>query len=339
MRITASSVRRDFHIHTCYSDGAYRPSEVVKLAATRGVSEMSVTDHDSIKGLREAALAAEERGINFMSGIELTSFFCWDERERPRMLHILGYGFDLEKAENDEEFTSRLAKIHRLREDYYINICIATRENPFMLTTETGWPHQISVYFGDLMKEVSVGTPSDEHLAIALRKKVKKIAPKFCMSPREILEAFFFQNPKTWSRFERKSGLTLRQSPEIRERFLTPPVVKDRDYYYTDEAVSKIISLGGIASLAHSGDFMFGVRNEEELGHVISLGIRALEVWHSKNTDSWINVLLNRARIDDLGVTGGSDFHIFIPGRKNIGDFVNREPVPCGSIEEILSHR
>ena len=44
----------DLHMHSTYSDGTYTPAELVTYAKKKGLSGISLTDHDTIEGLNEA---------------------------------------------------------------------------------------------------------------------------------------------------------------------------------------------------------------------------------------------------------------------------------------------
>ena len=44
----------DLHMHSIYSDGTYTPAELVISARQKGLSAISLTDHDTTDGLREA---------------------------------------------------------------------------------------------------------------------------------------------------------------------------------------------------------------------------------------------------------------------------------------------
>jgi predicted metal-dependent phosphoesterase TrpH len=57
----------------------------VARAALAGIKVMSVTDHDTVAGLREARAAAVAYGIDLVNGIEVTSV------HEQRDVHILGY--------------------------------------------------------------------------------------------------------------------------------------------------------------------------------------------------------------------------------------------------------
>jgi predicted metal-dependent phosphoesterase TrpH len=60
----------------------------VARAAAAGIRTLAVTDHDTVKGLGEAAEAATARGLTFVNGIEITAV------EDDRDVHVLGYFFD-----------------------------------------------------------------------------------------------------------------------------------------------------------------------------------------------------------------------------------------------------
>lgn len=75
----------DLHLHSTASDGVYAPAKLIELAATRGLSAVALTDHDTTAGLPEAAAAARVHGIEFVPGIELSA------RYGARLIHILGY--------------------------------------------------------------------------------------------------------------------------------------------------------------------------------------------------------------------------------------------------------
>lgn len=79
----------DLHCHSTASDGSLAPADVVKLAKQSGVSAMSLTDHDTVAGLHEAAEEAKRLGVDFITGIEIS---C--EYRMPGNMHLLGYGVD-----------------------------------------------------------------------------------------------------------------------------------------------------------------------------------------------------------------------------------------------------
>lgn len=78
----------DLHLHTTASDGRCTPRELVEHASRGGVSVMAVTDHDTTAAVAEVRTAARERGIETITGIEITAV------EDGRDVHVLGYFFD-----------------------------------------------------------------------------------------------------------------------------------------------------------------------------------------------------------------------------------------------------
>lgn len=82
----------DLHMHSVYSDGSCTPSELVACAKQKGLSALSLTDHDTVDGLKEAELCCQKEGIQFINGIEINSFFVLNSKRVN--IHVLGYGFD-----------------------------------------------------------------------------------------------------------------------------------------------------------------------------------------------------------------------------------------------------
>jgi len=97
----------DLHTHTDRSDGTFTPAELVKLAATRGLSVLGVTDHDTTAGVDEAERTARERGIEIVPGVELSTSY------QGSSVHVLCYWMDRE----NQDFQ---AELERLRADRFL---------------------------------------------------------------------------------------------------------------------------------------------------------------------------------------------------------------------------
>ena len=74
-------MRADLHLHTTASDGSDTPRELLCKARENGIDVVSITDHDTIAGLKE--LSVEDfNGLKVITGIEfswtpwLTSCVC-----------------------------------------------------------------------------------------------------------------------------------------------------------------------------------------------------------------------------------------------------------------------
>ena len=81
--------KADLHIHSNASDGDYRPVKIVSMAFSKGISTISLTDHDTISGLKEALDAGIKHQIRVIPGIELSIQYD------PGTYHLLGYFPDI----------------------------------------------------------------------------------------------------------------------------------------------------------------------------------------------------------------------------------------------------
>ena len=66
-------VKIDLHTHSTRSDGLDTPSQLVTNAAKAGINVLALTDHDTVSGWDEARSKAQELGLGFVPGIEVTS--------------------------------------------------------------------------------------------------------------------------------------------------------------------------------------------------------------------------------------------------------------------------
>jgi hypothetical protein len=91
------------------SDGCCEPAELVHKAAAGGLQLISLTDHDTVRGVPEARKVASKADCRFISGVELEAFIDLDGNSYS--VHILGYGID----ENDTTLLAALKKVHHAR--------------------------------------------------------------------------------------------------------------------------------------------------------------------------------------------------------------------------------
>ena len=95
----------DLHIHTHYSDSTSSPQEVVEQSLAAGLSCIAITDHDTIDGIRPIMEIASQHDLEIISGLELST------EMNGKDIHILGYGFDYE----NREFQDQLKKMQDVR--------------------------------------------------------------------------------------------------------------------------------------------------------------------------------------------------------------------------------
>ena len=80
----------DMHIHTIFSNGELLPLAVLDRCKKNNVNIMSITDHNSIVGVKAAMEKNPYKDIRVISGIELAAV-----SERGRHKHFLGYNLDV----------------------------------------------------------------------------------------------------------------------------------------------------------------------------------------------------------------------------------------------------
>ena len=76
-----------------------------------------------------------------------------------------------------------------------------------------------------------------------------------------------------------------------------------------DEAISAVISAGGIPVLAHPGSVLYGNNFQETVSLAIDYGVEGIECFHPENGDEASNYCLELCREKNLYITGGSDCH------------------------------
>jgi predicted metal-dependent phosphoesterase TrpH len=82
------SINADLHCHSTMSDGTLSPEDLAARAAMNGVQIWSLTDHDEVRGLAQAAKAAARHNLVFVPGVEIS--VTWSSIT----LHILGLNVD-----------------------------------------------------------------------------------------------------------------------------------------------------------------------------------------------------------------------------------------------------
>lgn len=93
----------DLHCHSVVSDGLLSPEAVTRRAHANGVELFALTDHDETGGLAEARATADELGMRFVDGVEVS--ISWGQDQT---VHIVGLGVDPTNP-------TLLAGLHKIR--------------------------------------------------------------------------------------------------------------------------------------------------------------------------------------------------------------------------------
>lgn len=98
----------DLHSHSHYSDGQFSPQSLLDHASQKQVKVLALTDHDTLAGIPEAAVAAKEHGIKLIHGVEIST--RWNNKD----IHIVGLNVDTQ-CENLQISLLRQRKIRDSR--------------------------------------------------------------------------------------------------------------------------------------------------------------------------------------------------------------------------------
>jgi predicted metal-dependent phosphoesterase TrpH len=118
----------DTHVHTSYSDGQETPEEIIALAADNGIGLLSITDHDLQNAYPRAIGLGQQRGINVVPGVEVTTM----DEQGCSCVHIVGLGVTPGKHVSDV-----LDRIVRARNDS--NVGFLCNINDFLAKKYPSW--------------------------------------------------------------------------------------------------------------------------------------------------------------------------------------------------------
>src|SRR6478735_9784960 len=96
----------DFHMHSTASDGGYSPRQLLEKCHAVGLTQIALTDHDTVDGVYEATEVGQELGIRVLPGIEFSCVY------KGKSVHMLGLGVD----PTHSEFLSMLKQQREMRE-------------------------------------------------------------------------------------------------------------------------------------------------------------------------------------------------------------------------------
>lgn len=115
----------DLHTHSNCSDGSMTPRELVKHAASRGVSAIALSDHDTVAGIDEAIEAGKEYGVEIVPAIEFSV-------QSATETHILGFYID----HKSDILSEALKKINAVRWQRTVNTCENLQKLGFDVTMD-----------------------------------------------------------------------------------------------------------------------------------------------------------------------------------------------------------
>ncbi len=293
--------RANFHIHSKLSDGQLEPLEILrqaneyaqKLPANEKFS-FSLTDHDSIKGVKEiyseiCKNPEKYKKLNFVPGIELsTTYKNFDIARNPVELDFLIYGFDVENP--------------------VLQSVIEQRKNYLLTKTQNLFNDINSQYktaglsLEDMMKQSSNG-----HL-------------------KNICSNGYLKSLRTYiTKTLEKSNIPFSErliDKKTIEHFNNPKIALDANIGFLD-AVKLTKDINGFCSIAHPGKFNFNNAELKQDGLVFSDdiisqfikaggdGIESHYMCYKPNNQNWWERIRNSFKKLNLTYlrTGGYDTH------------------------------
>ncbi len=142
-------MRADLHLHSIHSDGRLPPAEIVAIAKERGLTAISLTDHDSVGGIPEAQKAGGPANLEIIPGIELSASL--DGKD----IHILGYFIDIENP----TLLAKLAIFRHSREDRARKMVIGLQSQG------------VEISFDEVQEQAGGGAFGRPHIANVLLNK------------------------------------------------------------------------------------------------------------------------------------------------------------------------
>ncbi len=318
------NIKVDLHIHTCYSDGANTPSEIVLRYMKQGYDVIAITDHDTVDGVAEAMNTAAELtvracdmraetaegacgvkqgwhkrlscgsdehsiGISVIPGIEFST-----RNSDGVEMHILGYGIDT----GSTALLARLADIRDARR--------RRNEKLIRYLERCGYP----LTYDELLvgkRGDYIGKP-DFGRAMVRRGYLKE--PHEIFTPGKYLEA-----------------------PEAKK-------IK-KDMIDTIEAIRLIHECGGISVLAHPAKIkeIAPCYGDTEMQHyrdlnklldvMIPAGLGGIEAYHSDHMWEQSQRYIAIAEERGLIYTKGSDYHGEDFKVRRLSDEMMSAPLKC----------
>ncbi|ANQ53613.1 phosphoesterase [Thermosipho sp. 1063] len=242
----------DFHMHTTASDGTFSPESLVKIVEERDIEYFSITDHDTIDGIKKISKE------NFVPGLEISV-------EYQSTLHILGYGIDL----NNKKLIDTLEMLKKYRLERNKIIIEKMQKMGFNIT------------FEEALKEAKGTLIGRPHFASLMVKK------GYVNSQKEAFEKYLKKGKPL---YENKKRLNIDEAIKIIKEangiaILAHPYQTTTDNEKLEALIKKLVSLGldGI-EVYYSKHTNIMIQTYEKLSQKYNLVKTAGSDFHGKNT-------------------------------------------------------
>lgn len=299
LEIMPIDLKVDAHNHTRGSDGRQTTFRAMLRAYKKGINVMAVTDHNSVRGLRNlgkdmysvVGTAKEDKSYDPTKLLEmLENMYVLKGTELLTVydgvpVEIIGYNFDIEKMEDEIEKLKATTK-EKAYEVYYKQLPeivdrlkIKFDRTSFDEAYKTIKTEGKGGVVGPFFEEINRYEENQQLLYYKdLDGKVKK-----ANSVKTFIDKHLYN----------------KESPFFVDMTDARPSFKD--------TIDAIHRAGGIADLAHPGRYMYDIKSN--IDNMINEGLDILEVFYPDHTDEFRKFLLEKVREHGIKASGGSDDH------------------------------
>lgn len=260
----------DLHIHSEHSaDGELTVQEILTISKQQGLDTISITDHNSVKGIAAALRYGKELNVTVIPGIEIDCVY------QGVNLHLLGYFIDWQR------------KAFADLEEY-----IYTQEM-------TAFPNMIS-------KLGAAGIVANE--AEILQYAAGKIPCGELIGEVVLNKEKAQENPLLTPYLAGGSRSNMPYLNFYRDFFAQGRVAHvPMQYFPLQEMIELVKNNNGIPIIAHPGDNL--KNNMNLLADIIKEGVMGIEVFSNYHTPAQTEFFYEQAKAQQLLITRGSDFH------------------------------
>lgn len=266
--------RVDLHMHTNYSsDGDHKPEEVLSKARAAGLCAISIADHDSTAGSREAVGLSDKYGVEVVPNVEVTTF------HEGRELHVLAYFVKYDSRELQDQLTSihafeeaRMEEYARRLQTLGVDVTYAEAKELSPLA-----PPKCSIL---IKAALDNGRNTHNHIFAPYTNGDRAGQP---------YHNFFLDYMR--------SGKTA--------------YVEPARSYPTVDAIQLIHRSRGLPVLAHPAGSLPFPACQDTICSLQDEGLVGVEVYSSYHTEAQEALLASHATARNLLITAGSDFHGF----------------------------
>lgn len=210
----------DLHTHSSISDGDVPPRDLVRLAQTKNLRAISLTDHDTVDGLEEAIGEAKNyEGFELIPGIEISAEYT------EGTIHILGYFID----RSDPVLLEKLKFLQEARAKRNPKIIQKLQEFGIEVTQE------------EVDKVAGSGVVGRPHIAQALVNR------GYVKSVQEAFDKYLRKNGKAYvdkERFSQKDSIEMIHSAGGVAVLAHPKYVHGGDTRHVEKLVKQLVELG-----------------------------------------------------------------------------------------------